>query len=155
MNRLHEFVPNSLKFMIVVVLLTPIFGCSVNNHQVPNVTEACSASEVRSSEQSTTKTVKVSYYGGPGEDHKLSKKTASGERFDSTKLTAAHRTLPFGTLVHLKSISTGKHVVVRVNDRGPFVKDREIDITHSAAEQIGIVRAGIGRVQMSVEEQAF
>src|SRR5690606_35557439 len=65
-------------------------------------------------------------------------------------MTAAHRTLPFGTKVHVENLSNGKSVVVRVNDRGPFVGGRVIDVTRAAAEELGMVRAGIAKVRVSV-----
>lgn len=65
------------------------------------------------------------------------KRTASGERFDTHTLTAAHKTLPFGTRVRVLSLSTGKEVVVRINDRGPFVKGRIIDLSNTAAKALG------------------
>ncbi|HMB94243.1 MAG TPA: septal ring lytic transglycosylase RlpA family protein, partial [Rhodothermales bacterium] len=72
--------------------------------------------------------------------------TASGERYDPQDLTAAHRTLPFGTRLRITNMRNGKSVVVRINDRGPFVKGRGIDLSRAAAELLGIVRRGIARV---------
>ena len=63
--------------------------------------------------------------------------TASGEVFSPAKMTAAHRTLPFGTLVRVTNLKNGRTVVVRVNDRGPFVKNRVIDLSQAAAQQLG------------------
>jgi rare lipoprotein A len=70
------------------------------------------------------------------------KKTASGERFDSNLLTAAHRTLPFGTRVRVTSLSNRKSVVVRINDRGPFAYDCIIDLSFAAARQIDLLEKG-------------
>jgi rare lipoprotein A len=77
----------------------------------------------------------ASYYGREF-NHR---KTASGERFDPNQLTAAHRTLPFGTLVKVTNLDNGRHVVVRINDRGPFKKGRVLDLSPAAA------RAGLRR----------
>lgn len=77
-------------------------------------------------------------------------RTASGERFDNTALTAAHRTLPFGSLVRVTNPATGASVVVRINDRGPFTRGRTIDLSRAAAEQIGMVRAGHARVELEL-----
>jgi rare lipoprotein A len=74
------------------------------------------------------------------------KRTASGERFNTNELTAAHKTLPFGTRVRVKSLSNGKEVVVRINDRGPFVKGRIIDLSHAAAQMLGL--SGIKQVTL-------
>ncbi len=78
------------------------------------------------------------------------KKTASGEVFDMHKLTAAHPSLPFGTILRVKSLSTGKHVEVRVNDRGPYAGGRIIDLSYSAAEKLGFLSKGEDRVEISV-----
>jgi rare lipoprotein A (peptidoglycan hydrolase) len=77
-------------------------------------------------------------------------KTANGETFDPDQLTAAHRTLPFGTKLRVTNVKTGKSVIVRVNDRGPFIPGRELDLSYSAAETLGMVEQGVGKVQMTV-----
>ena len=77
-------------------------------------------------------------------------KTASGEKFDAKELTAAHRTLPFGTKLRVTNVATGQSVTVRVNDRGPFVPGRVVDVSHSAAESIGMVGKGIAKVKLDV-----
>jgi rare lipoprotein A len=74
--------------------------------------------------------------------------TASGERFDNGQLTAAHRTLPFGTKVRVTNLSNGRSVVVRVNDRGPYARGRIIDLSQAAARRIDMVRAGVARVRV-------
>lgn len=76
--------------------------------------------------------------------------TANGEIFDPMLMTAAHRTLPFGTLVDVKNPKTGQSVRVRVNDRGPYVGDRLIDLSYAAAQQIGIAESGGGEIDMTV-----
>ncbi len=76
------------------------------------------------------------------------KKTASGELFDPNALTAAHRTLKFGTCVKVELMSSGRTVDVRVNDRGPFVKDRIIDVSEEAAKQLGLIEEGVGKVRL-------
>jgi rare lipoprotein A len=78
------------------------------------------------------------------------RKTASGERFDTHALTAAHRTLPFGTMVRVTNLSNGKSVNVRVNDRGPFKRQRIIDLSPAAAHAIGLDIAGTARVRIEV-----
>ena len=75
------------------------------------------------------------------------KKTASGERFNTNALTAAHKTLPFGSRVRVTNERTGRSVVVRINDRGPFVGGRVIDLSKAAAQAVGI--SGIGKVKLS------
>jgi rare lipoprotein A len=74
------------------------------------------------------------------------KRTANGERFNTHALTAAHKTLPFGTRVRVKSMVNGKEVVVRINDRGPFIKGRIIDLSRAAALALGLT--GVKRVEL-------
>ncbi|GAB2184711.1 septal ring lytic transglycosylase RlpA family protein [Roseibium sp. LAB1] len=81
--------------------------------------------------------------------YKLGGTTASGERANPNQLTAAHRSLPFGTLVDVTNLANGKTVTVRINDRGPFANGRVIDVTWAAAKELGFVRRGITRVKLS------
>lgn len=76
--------------------------------------------------------------------------TASGEKFDTHELTAAHRTLPFGTRLRVTNVVTGRSVTVRVNDRGPFVPGRVVDVSYSAAQTLGMVGGGIAKVKLDV-----
>ncbi len=80
--------------------------------------------------------------------------TASGERYDETKLTAAHRTLPFGTRVRVTNLENGRSVMLRVNDRGPHRKSRVIDVSYVAAKRLGFVRDGVARVRVEVAWRA-
>lgn len=91
---------------------------------------------------------KASYYGSQHHN----KLTASGERFDQGALTAAHRTLPFGTHVRVINTRNGKSVVVRINDRGPFVRGRIIDLSKAAFQSIASTRSGIIRVRLEKVE---
>ncbi len=79
------------------------------------------------------------------------RKTANGEIFDMNKLTAAHRNLPFGTKLRVTNLQNGKQVTVRVNDRGPFVKGRIIDVSYEAAKQLDMIRSGIADVTIEPE----
>jgi rare lipoprotein A len=76
------------------------------------------------------------------------RRTANGERYDPTLLTAAHRRLPFGTLVEVRRRDGRRSVIVRINDRGPWVKNRIIDLSRRAAEALGIVEAGKAMVEI-------
>lgn len=76
--------------------------------------------------------------------------TANGEIFDPLQLTAAHRTLPFGTIVDVKNPKTGQTVRVRINDRGPFVGNRMIDLSYAAAQQVGLIDPGSGDVEVNI-----
>ncbi|WP_405030774.1 septal ring lytic transglycosylase RlpA family protein [Pleomorphomonas sp. JP5] len=86
---------------------------------------------------------KASWYAERG-------RTASGERMNPAARTAAHRTLPFGTLVEVENLRNGRTVVVRINDRGPFIKGRVIDLSRGAANEIGMVSSGTANVRLSV-----
>ena len=78
-------------------------------------------------------------------------KTANGEQFDKHDLTAAHKTLPFGTLLKVTRVKTGKSVIVRINDRGPFIKGRIVDLSLAAAREIGLTRKiGVTKVKLEV-----
>ena len=90
------------------------------------------------------KTVKASWYGGKHHGGP----TASGEKFNQHALTAAHKTFTFNTRVRVTNPANGKSVVVRINDRGPYIKGREIDLSYAAAKQIGILNQGIAKVKI-------
>ncbi|MEO6681940.1 MAG: septal ring lytic transglycosylase RlpA family protein [Ginsengibacter sp.] len=91
-----------------------------------------------------TETGKASYYA----DKFNGRRTANGEIFRQRKMTAASKTLPFGTIVRVKNLSNGKTVKVRINDRGPFVEGRIIDLSKKAARKIDMIRAGVQPVQI-------
>ena len=78
------------------------------------------------------------------------RRTASGERFDNNDLTAAHRDFPFGTWVRVTAVSTGKSVIVRINDRGPHKRTRVIDLSQEAARHLDMIRAGLLQVRVDV-----
>jgi rare lipoprotein A len=78
------------------------------------------------------------------------RKTASGEIMKSTNFTCAHKTLPFGTMLEVTNLANNKTVIVKVNDRGPFVKSRIVDISYVAAKEIGILGSGVGKVKAVV-----
>ena len=82
------------------------------------------------------------------------KPSASGEPYDMWALTAAHRTLPFGTLVQVTKVETGKRVTVRINDRGPFVKGRIIDLSYAAARELTIIGDGTAKVTLTILDKS-
>jgi len=87
----------------------------------------------------------ASYYA----DRFQGRSTASGERYDRSAFTAAHRRLPYGTKVQVTRLDNGRSVTVRINDRGPFVKGRVIDLSYAAARELGMLRAGVVRVRVT------
>ena len=80
--------------------------------------------------------------------------TASGERYNMLALTAAHKSLPFGTYVRVTNLENGRELIVRINDRGPFVRGRVIDLSYSAAKILGITQAGVMKVRLEVLDPA-
>jgi rare lipoprotein A len=93
-----------------------------------------------------TSTGAASWYG-PGFHGRT---TANGETFNQNALTAAHKTLPFGTQVRVTYERTGESVVVRINDRGPYAHGRVIDLSREAAEEIGLLNSGVGQVRLEI-----
>ena len=91
---------------------------------------------------------KASWYGPTFQG----RTTADGELYDMTAFTAAHMTLPFGAIVRLINTRNGKSAVVRINDRGPFVEDREIDVSYKAAEKLGLINRGVSKLRIELLE---
>lgn len=77
-------------------------------------------------------------------------KTASGERYNCHSFTAAHRTLPFGTMVEVRNLANGRSVTVRINNRGPFCKGRILDVSKAAAQQLQMMQSGTAKVELAV-----
>ncbi len=92
---------------------------------------------------------KASYYA----DKFVGRKTANGEVFRQGKMTAAHKTLPFGTRVKVKNLKNGKTIKVRINDRGPFVAGRIIDLSRKGARKLGMVKDGVVPVEIKYKQQ--
>jgi rare lipoprotein A (peptidoglycan hydrolase) len=90
-------------------------------------------------------TVKASWYGAHFRGHR----TASGERFDPNRMTAASTTLPLGSVVDVTNLENGRSVTVRINDRGPYVRGRSLDLSHRAARAIGMTKCGVARVKVT------
>jgi len=131
---------------VAMAITTPVAG-SADTSASPALATTDAASGDDSSAWQTVGRGMASWYGNELAGHR----TASGERFDPNELTAAHRTLPLGS--HVRVTYQGRSVVVRINDRGPFAGHRVIDLSRAAAEQIGLRRAGSGRVTLSVLDE--
>ena len=93
---------------------------------------------------------KASYYASQFQG----RKTANGETFNMNELTAAHRSLPFGTWVRVTNLRNGRNVIVRINDRGPFIKGRVIDLSKGAAKKIGLEKSGIAHVRIEAIDES-
>lgn len=129
-----------MKYILILVCLTCFLGCKAQQDS-SLVKKADSLKQV----DSLNKTVYASYYSRSLEGSK----TASGARYRRKKLTAAHRTLPLGTIVKVTNPENGKSVVVKVNDRGPYSKKLAIDLSERAAKQLGIIKKGVAKVNLS------
>jgi rare lipoprotein A len=141
--RASEAVPNPVAPSAQPpVTATPPTAADVAPPSVASPAEATPATPAADSVIGTgwTQTGIASWYG-PGFH---GRRTANGERFNTNELTAAHKTLPFGTRVRVKSLVDGKEIIVRINDRGPFIAGRVIDLSRAAAQAIGLV--GVKRV---------
>ena len=112
---------------IALLVAGNTLGCATRAPQRPATTEG------------------VASWYGPGFHGRA---TASGERYDQDGLTAAHRTWPLGTSVRVTHLDSGRSIVVRINDRGPFVDGREIDLSRESARRLGMLRAGTARVKL-------
>lgn len=126
-----------MAFAIISIAASTIFGCAkVTSRPLP-------PAAIRPSID--YKAIGTASWYGPGFH---GRKTASGERFNQKDMTAAHRSLPFGTVLKVTNIANGKSVDVKVNDRGPFIGGRIIDLSKAAASEIGLLGTGTGRVDL-------
>lgn len=130
--------------LISISLCTLVFASSCHRKSIPEKNTG-STSSTPAKGKLVKQTGKASYYA----DKFDGRKTASGEIFSQKKLTAAHRTLPFGTIVTVKNLANGKSVTVRVNDRGPYADNRLIDLSRAAANAIDMVKQGVVSVEIS------
>jgi len=125
--------------LLPILLASIVFAGGCAPRKAPSATPASIAPQ-------GVETGQASWYGKAHQGHL----TASGERFDMHALTAAHRTLPFGTIVRVTHLKTGRSVDVRINDRGPYHSGRIIDLSYEAARKLGIVGGGTARVKVTV-----
>jgi rare lipoprotein A len=131
---------------------SPSRQAALEHHRLVHVAAREPVSVVRRSarelDTSAEKTSRVSQ--GLASFYSEGTHTASGEKFDANELTAAHPTLPFGTRLRVTNVNTGKSVTVRVNDRGPYVHGRVVDVSYSAAQALGMVGQGVAKVKLDV-----
>ena len=146
--------------IVGVTLLGCIAGCSLKEEPVPLPPvpqaheKAAPAPAPQAQEKAapaekpaTTQVGTASWYG-PGFH---GQETASGETFDQHALTAAHRTLPLGTEAKVTNLETGQSVTVKINDRGPYVQGRQLDLSQAAAKQIGLTKKGVAKVKIEAK----
>jgi len=132
------------KLVLVIIIAITLVGCS----STPKKTVSYPSSHVQNSRFKVGNTIrgKSSWYG----DYFHGKKTASGEKYNMYNLTAANKTLPFGTIVRVKNLDNGKSVDVKINDRGPYVKGRMIDLSRAAFKKIAPLGAGVLDVEVTI-----
>jgi len=128
-----------------VAVAAAVFASACGHHTSASVPPAI-ARNAKPARIGTTETGIASWYGVPYDG----RRTASGEIYDMRQLTAAHRTLPFNTWLRVTNLTNGKRVDVKVNDRGPFVQGRVIDLSLGAASEIDMVRQGTAKVRLKV-----
>jgi rare lipoprotein A len=168
-----SYVRNAPRLLAVALAATTVAACaqqsvvadrsgSVARRASPEPTRTASLFTINrakvAAKRSAPSTSEKPAGGTQGSSHGLASyysydpKTASGEKFDPNELTAAHRTLPFGTRLRVTNVATGRSVTVRVNDRGPFVPGRVVDVSRSAAESLGMTKQGVAKVKLDVVE---
>lgn len=133
-SRMHHFPTVSSQRIGLILGLLLIAGCFGNYQKSPSL-------GTHHSQDGMASWYGPSFHGKP---------SASGEPYDMWALTAAHRTLPFGTWVQVKKVSTGKTVTVRINDRGPFIKGRIIDLSYAAARDLAMIGEGTAKVILTI-----
>lgn len=146
--NIHKYPQLIRKFRVIVILFSLpllITNCSSISRFNQNASISSHSNSASLSVGSTFRGW-ASYYSNDFHN----RKTASGEIYDKNKLTAAHRELPFGTKLKVTNLKNGKSVIVIVNDRGPFVAGRIIDLSYRAAKEIDMINDGIAEVQIEV-----
>ena len=131
---------------MAVVLSASLTGCGTVKQLLPPYgTHSGSGSSSGGNKHHDTDGI-ASWYGGKFHG----RLTANGERYNKNGISAAHKTLPFGTEVRVKNLNNGKSVVVRINDRGPFIKGRIIDLSKGAAKKIDMIHDGVVPVELTI-----
>jgi rare lipoprotein A len=134
------------EIFLLLLLLVGLGSCATRNPEgAPLVPQAAVPTPLRTVPQSFFAEEGLASWYGNTHDGKT---TAAGERFDQSALTGAHRNLPFNTIVRVTDLKSGKTVKVRINDRGPFVKGRIIDLSAAAAAILGMAKNGINKVRV-------
>ncbi len=135
----------------VILLLVTALGAAPDNYETPDSNQGTPGQTQETIKPIPTKKYQVgkaSWYGHLFQHHK----TASGEPYDMNDFTAAHRTLPLGSWVKVTNLKNDKSVMVRINDRGPVMKSRILDLSYGAAMILGLGNDGIARVRLDVIE---
>lgn len=133
-----------MRAALILALTIALAGCGGSRKATPTASTAPAAPS--DTKKGRAQVGMASWYG-PGFAGRL---TANGERFDPSELTCAHRTFKFGTILEVTNLENGRSVVVRVNDRGPYAKNRVIDLSEEAARRIGMIEKGHVKVRIEV-----
>ena len=133
---------SALRGSLLGLSLVALGACSVGHVEPATAAPAM----VQRQTPSLAETGTASWYGSWHQG----RLTASGERFNARAFTAAHRTLPFGTIIRVTNLATGEMVKVRVNDRGPYIRGRTLDLSAAAAKALGITKDGVARVRIEM-----
>ena len=141
---------------VILSTLVAIQGCSLTGFPGSSLQTGLDPVPARdavnsSSDPSANVRIGAASWYGPGF---IGKKTASGDIFDPTKFTAAHRTIPLGRRVRITHLANGKSVEVVINDRGPYTEGRMIDLSQAAANALGMIGHGIAKVRVEEREEA-
>ena len=142
----NDGVAHARRFPVVQSSVTASAGAARTTAMQPRTGQVSTAHPAVTEKRSFAQTGLASWYGGRSHG----RRTASGQPFDSTAFTAAHRTLPFGTVVRVTNLKTGKVVKVRVNDRGPFARRRIVDLSAAAGRLLDIRKHGVVPVRLEV-----
>ena len=132
---------NNLTRKVVVFLMASVFSMPLISHAKQTHHQPAHAAKASKKMVGIASFYATNFNG---------RRTASGEKFNNNAMTAAHKSLPFGSKVQVTNVRNGKSVVVRINDRGPYVRGRIIDLSKAAAKKIGIGHAGTVRVKLEV-----
>lgn len=145
-----------MKYVIPILMILLMVGCSSNSiYHTKEGKKRKTHKQYRSNEDNSINNVELkaisnnmicSYYG----DAFHGNQTSNGEIFDMYKLTCAHKTLPFNTMLKVTNPDNGKSVVVRVNDRGPFVPGRDLDLSYGAAKKVGLIASGVKELKVEI-----
>jgi rare lipoprotein A len=142
-----------VRFLAIVPILTALGACApssfvTSKSYLGSAARPPAATSKYATNPQITKTSTPS--SGIASFYNEGSQTASGEKFDPHELTAASPTLPFGTRLRVTNVANGRTVVVRINDRGPFVRGRAVDVSYSAAETLGMVGRGTAKVKLDI-----
>jgi rare lipoprotein A len=135
-----------MRTLLIVVALVALFGCGHKRRHTSTAVPPTPRSTPAMVQPGHTEEGVASWYGHPYHG----RQAANGEIYDMEKMTAAHRTLPFNTWVRVEDLATRKTTEVRIIDRGPFVGGRIIDLSHAAAQELGIIGPGTAKVRVEV-----